>query len=72
MSKEFRKYLQKIIDKAGSQTRVAESIGKKPQHISYLMREAKELPAEYVLPLEEHWGISRHLLRPDIYPKNEG
>lgn len=27
-----------------------------------------ELPAEYVLKTEAETGVSRHLLRPDIYP----
>lgn len=26
------------------------------------------MPAEYVLRAEAHTGVSRHLLRPDIYP----
>lgn len=29
------------------------------------------LPAEYVLAVEEATGVSRHELRPDIYPTTE-
>lgn len=31
----------------------------------------KPLPAEYVLAVEAATGISRHDLRPDIYPRPE-
>ena len=32
--------------------------------------EENGVPAERVLDLERQWGISRHDLRPDIYPRD--
>lgn len=32
------------------------------------LNQSKQLPAEYVLKTEAETGVSRHLLRPDIYP----
>lgn len=32
------------------------------------LQSGKRLPAEYVLAVEAATGVSRHLLRPDIYP----
>jgi DNA-binding transcriptional regulator YdaS (Cro superfamily) len=31
---------------------------------------SRRLPAEYVLRVEAATGVSRHLLRPDIYPED--
>ncbi|MGF7202329.1 DNA-binding transcriptional regulator YdaS (Cro superfamily) [Sphingobium olei] len=35
------------------------------------LRDNRPLPAEHVLAVEEATGISRHDLRPDIYPRDE-
>ncbi|GAB7553144.1 hypothetical protein NRB_26500 [Novosphingobium sp. 11B] len=32
------------------------------------INQSKQLPAEYVLLAERLYGVSRHFLRPDIYP----
>lgn len=32
------------------------------------LNQSKQLPAEHVLTAEAATGVSRHLLRPDIYP----
>lgn len=34
------------------------------------LRQSKQIPAEHVLPAERLTGISRHDLRPDIYPRD--
>lgn len=34
------------------------------------LNQSKRLPAEYVLKVEAATGVSRHLLRPDIYPRD--
>jgi len=39
-------------------------------HVSYWKRTGR-LPAEYVLSVEAATGISRHELRPDLYPEEE-
>lgn len=33
------------------------------------LNQSKQLPAEHVLKVEAETGVSRHLLRPDIYPR---
>lgn len=33
-----------------------------------IINQSKQLPAEYVLQAEQLYGVSRHSLRPDIYP----
>lgn len=35
------------------------------------LQSSKRLPAEYVLRVEAATGVSRHDLRPDIYPREE-
>lgn len=52
-----------------NQTKFAEAIGTSQQLVSYWVRNSRELPAEFVLPAEKATGISRHDLRPDIYPR---
>lgn len=52
----------------GNQTRFAEAIGASQQIVSYWIKKDRPLPAEYVLATERATGISRHELRPDIYP----
>ena len=63
--------LEKAIKIVGSQTALAEACGVKQQHVSYWLHEAKRIPAEQVLSIERATGhqVSRHDLRPDIYPK---
>lgn len=64
MSKEA---LRKAVAHVGSQTALAAKIGKTQGHVSkWLERDA--LPAEMVLAIEQATGVSRHELRPDIYP----
>lgn len=61
--------LERAVDAAGSQSRFAEAVGASQQIVSYWLAKRKELPAEYVLAAESKFGISRHELRPDIYPR---
>lgn len=55
----------------GNQSRMAEAIGMSQQVISYRLRKGLPLPAEYVLAAERETGISRHVLRPDLYPRED-
>lgn len=41
------------------------------QLISYRYNRGLPLPAEYVLATERATGISRHDLRPDLYPRED-
>lgn len=63
--------LDDAIAKAGSQGKFAEAVGTTQQLVSYWVRKRKPLPAEYVLQAETALGISRHDLRPDIYPRQD-
>lgn len=60
--------LARAIRAVGSQTAFGELLGKRQSVVSgWLLRETP-LPAEFVLKVEAATGISRHELRPDIYP----
>jgi len=56
------------VSRAGSQTTFAKFIGVKQSTVWKWLQSRKVLPAEYVLKAEQTTGVSRHLLRPDIYP----
>lgn len=62
--------LEKAISIAGSQKKLGNCIGVSQQRISYWLGN-KKIPAEYVILIEEHTGISRDELRPDLYPKDK-
>lgn len=55
----------------GTQAEFADAIGTSQQLVSYWLKNGKELPAEFVLATEKAVGISRHDLRPDLYPREE-
>lgn len=55
----------------GVQSKLAAAIGTSQQNISNWLNGGKSLPAEFVLPTERATGISRHELRPDLYPIEE-
>lgn len=50
--------------KAGGRTALAKKLGISPQAIS----QWKEIPVLRVLEIERITGVSRHDLRPDVYP----
>jgi len=60
--------LEAAITVAGGQTAFARSIGVTQQRVWNWISNRKQLPAEYVFAAEASTGISRHKLRPDIYP----
>lgn len=60
--------LKAAVSRAGSQTAFANFIGVKQSTVWKWLQCEKPLPAEYVLKTEQKTGVSRHLLRPDIYP----
>lgn len=59
--------LRKAVKIAGSQTALAAMIGKTQGHISKWL-ERGYIPPDAVLAIERATGISRHELRPDLYP----
>tara|TARA_R110000868_G_scaffold111222_6_gene300450 strand:- start:721 stop:897 length:177 start_codon:yes stop_codon:yes gene_type:complete len=46
-------------------------IGKRQSVVHDWLRDNKPLAAEHVLTVERQTGISRHELRPDLYPREE-
>jgi hypothetical protein len=59
-----RNWLPEGITKA----RLAKELGVSPQRVQYWYK-TNRIPAEYILKVEAATGISRHDLRPDIYPR---
>jgi DNA-binding transcriptional regulator YdaS (Cro superfamily) len=53
---------------AGGQSALARAIGCSPQAVQRMCATGR-VPAERVLPIEAASGVSRHELRPDLYPK---
>lgn len=55
-------------DTLGSQGKLARVCGVSSTAVWKWLQSSKRLPAEHVLNVEAATGISRHHLRPDIYP----
>lgn len=60
--------LERVIDKLGGQAATGRFIGVSQQLVSKWVKLGKPLPAEHVLKVEAATGISRHIIRGDIYP----
>lgn len=60
--------LKAVIDKLGSQAALAELVGVRQPAVSKWLAKGAPLPAEFVLKVEAETGISRHDIRPDVYP----
>jgi DNA-binding transcriptional regulator YdaS (Cro superfamily) len=63
--------LRLAVQRAGTQTAFARLIGKRQAAISKWLKHRKSLAAEHVLTVEAETGVSRHLLRPDLYPTED-
>ena len=61
--------LEKAVEAVGGQTALATAVGVKQTHIWNWLNRDKRVPAERVIAVEQATGISRHELRPDIYPE---
>lgn len=62
-------YLETAIDRLGGQKVLAQRIGVSRQAIAKWVR--GKVPPTRVLTVERETGISRHVLRPDIYPLDQ-
>lgn len=60
--------LQNAAKTYGSQQAMADDLGVTQPAVSRWLNTSKQLPAEFVLRVEAATGVSRHHLRPDIYP----
>ena len=58
------------IEAAGGQVSLAVRVGVRQQSISDWLKRAR-VPAERVLAVERATGVSRHVLRPDLYPHEQ-
>ncbi len=61
--------LDAAVAKAGGQTGMADICGVSQTAVWKWLQSSKRMPAEYVLTAEAATGVSRHDLRPDIYPR---
>jgi len=59
--------VKKAIDKAGGQSALARSLNITPQAVQRWASKDR-VPHMQVIPVEKITGISRHELRPDLYP----
>ena len=62
--------LKRAVEIAGGQTALAKALGVQQAHVWNWLNRDSALPAEYVIPIERatKGRVSRHELRPDIYP----
>lgn len=60
--------LKKAISIAGSQAEIARVCGVSTTAVWKWVTFSKRVPAEFVLKVESRTKVSRHELRPDIYP----
>lgn len=58
--------LERAIQAAGTGKALAGLLGVTPMAVSYW--KARGVPARQAIPIEKATGISRHELRPDLYP----
>lgn len=63
---------RRAIEVAGGQVPFAALVGRTQGAISKRLKDGRPLQAEHVLVVEDATGISRHDLRPDIYPREGG
>jgi DNA-binding transcriptional regulator YdaS (Cro superfamily) len=60
--------LRKAVDIVGSQAEFGRLCGVSQPAVWKWLQSSKRLPAEHCLTVERETGVSKHLLRPDIYP----
>lgn len=60
--------LQSAVAAVGTQAALAAICGVSQPAVWKWLQSSKRIPAEFVLRVEAATGVSRHALRPDIYP----
>ncbi len=63
--------LAEAVRRAGSQSSFGKLIGRNQSTVFDWLRLNKPVPAELVIAVERETGVSRHDLRPDIYPVDQ-
>ena len=61
------KAFRDVVDRAGSQSAFQRRTGLIQQTCSAILGREGMIPPEYVLVTEREFGVSRHILRPDIF-----
>lgn len=61
--------LARAVEIAGGQSAFARLVGVSQPTVWAWLDKSRPLPAEFVLKTEAETGISRHDLRPDLYPR---
>jgi len=63
--------LRRAKDILGSQEAIAQIVGVKQPSVHHALTKAEKVPAEWCIPLEKatEGEITRHDLRPDLYPR---
>ena len=62
--------IQRAVAIYGSQSATARARGVSQAAVWKWVHGKTELPAEQVLPIEHDTGVSKHDLRPDLYPRD--
>lgn len=62
--------LRRAVELSGSQSSFARLIGVSQQAVSKMLADGRALDPRHVLRVEDATGVSRHDLRPDIYPRD--
>lgn len=62
--------LKRAVSIVGSQSATGRLLGVSQRAVWKWLNDGKHLPAEHVLKVEAATGISRHDLRPDLYPRD--
>jgi DNA-binding transcriptional regulator YdaS (Cro superfamily) len=60
--------LQEAVQKVGGQKALGDLLETSQPRVWNWIHRDKKVPAEYVLKIERLTGVSRHDLRPDLYP----
>lgn len=61
--------IERAVRVAGSQSALARILACTPQHVQKMCASG-HVPANRVLKIESATGVSRNLLRPDLYPEH--
>lgn len=64
-----KKSILRACEAVGGQTALVKALGLKSQGSVSTWLRVGRVPAERVLAIEELTGVSRHDLRPDLYPR---
>lgn len=70
IKQERRAALSAACDAVGGVAKLAELIGKTHAHVS-TWKQRGMIPPEMAIPIERASGVSRQILRPDLYPIEE-